>query len=98
MQLIKMIRASNLNSYVKVKEYIAKNNVTLMDLYDSVDKGSIHLKVTADCVTKELYTLADAARYMAVSSATMSYANARKNETIRRRKGGVKVFYIDWCE
>ena len=69
-----------------------------MDLYDSVGKGSIHLKVTADGVTEEFYTVADPARYMGVPLAMMHYANLKKNETIRRRKGGVKVFYIDWCE
>ena len=64
MQLIKMIKVRDLNPYVKVSEYIEKNNVTLMDLYDLVGKGRIALKVTADGVTKEFYTLADADRYM----------------------------------
>ena len=88
---------SDLSSYLQVKEYIERNNVALKDLFDSVCKDSVCLKVTSDGVMKEFYTLADAARYMEVSPATVYYANKNKNETIRRRKGGTKVFYIDWC-
>ena len=91
---IKILRASDLSSYFKVKEYIEENNVTLKELFDSVYKDSVCLKVTSDDVTKEFYILADAAKYMEVSPATVYYAHNNKNEMIRRRKGGTKVFYI----
>ena len=86
----------DLETYIKVKDYIEDNNVTIEDLLRSFDDRFIQVVVNCDGVSKRLYSLSSAANYMGVSFPTIKYAYSKRKDTIRKMKGEPKVFYADW--
>ena len=91
-----MLTLRDLETYLKVKDYMEESDISINELIESMDCKRVPLKVSHDGRTKKFYFLAFAARYMGVSLATVYYAYSEKNNTVVRRKGGSKVFYIEW--
>ena len=73
-----------------------ENDISIDELIESMDCKKVPLKVSPDGRTKEFYSLAFAARYMRVSLPTLYYSYSKKSSTVVRRKGGPKVFNIEW--
>ena len=57
------------------------------------------LKVHSDDMEPKRYEcLSDAANDIKVSKQTLVYAHENNRPLITRRKGGAKVFYIEWLD
>ena len=93
-----MITLRDLETYLMVKDYMEENNINIEKLLKSMSCKKVPITVTCDGVTTKFYSLAFAARYMGVPLPTAYYAHSKKSDTIVKRKGGVKVFFIDWKE
>ena len=72
-----------------------ENATDVEELIKSMNCKKVPVKITCDGVTKKVYFLAFAARYMGVPLPTAYYAHSKKSEAIVRRKGEVKIFFID---
>ena len=75
-----------------------ENDIDIEELLKSMNCKKIPVTITCDGVTKKFYSLAFAARYMGVPLPTIYCAHFNKSEIVVRKKGGVKVFFIDWNE
>ena len=93
---IKMLTLRDLEAYLKVKDYMEENDISIEELIESLDCKKVPLEVSHDGITKKFYSLAFAARYMRVSLPTLYYSYSKKSSTVVRRKGGLKVFNIEW--
>ena len=91
-----MLTLRDLETYLKVRDYMEENDITIDELIESMDCRKVPLKVSHDGRTKKFYSLAFAARYMGVSLATVYYAYSKTSNTIVKRRGGSKAFYIEW--
>ena len=91
-----MLKLKDLETYLMVKDYIEDKGVTAEEIIESMDCKKIPRKVSHDGITKKFYCLAFAARYMGVSLANLYCNHNNKRSTIVRRKGGTKVFEIEW--
>ena len=91
-----MLMLRDLETYLKVKDYMEENDISIEELIESLDCKNVSLKVSHDGITKRFYSLAFAARYMRVSLPTLHYSYSKKSSTVVRRKGGPKVFNIEW--
>ena len=70
----KMVKLRDLEAYVKVKDYIEKNNVTIEDMLGSLDRKFVKVTVDLNGVSKKFYSLSSAAKYMDVSLSTIRYS------------------------
>ena len=88
----------DLETYLKIKDYIEEDNVTIEDLLKSLNDKLIQVTVDCDGVSKKFYSLASAASYMNVLLLTIYYAYSKKRDTIRKMKGKTiyKVYHIKW--
>ena len=91
-----MLTLRNLETYLKVKDYMEENDISVEELIESMDCKKVPLKVSHDGRTKKFYSLVFAAIYMGVSLPTLYYSYSKKSSTVVRRKGGPKVFNIEW--
>ena len=85
-----------LETYVMVKDYMYENGIQIDELLESMNFRKVCITVRCDGETEKFYSLPFAARYMGVSLPTIHYAHSKRSETMRRRKGGTKVFYVSW--
>ena len=94
---IKKFTLRHLETYLKVKDYMEENDISVEKLIESLDCKKVPLtKVSHDGITKKFYSLAFAAGYMRVSLPTLYYSYSKNSSTVVRRKGGPKVFNIEW--
>ena len=93
---IKMLKYKDLETYLIVKDYIEDKGVMAEEIIESMDCEKIPIKVSHDGITEKFYSLVFAARYMGVSLANLHYNHNNKHSTIIGRKGGTKVFKIEW--
>ena len=93
---MKMLTLRDLETYLKVKDYMEEKDITAEEIIESMDCEKVPLNVSHDGITKKFYTLAFAARYMGVSLSTLRYAHSKKSSTVVRRKGGPNVFNLEW--
>ena len=93
---IKMLKLRDLETYLKVKYCMEENDISTEELTESMDCKKVTVTVSHDGITKKFYSLAFAARYMRVSLATVYYSYSNKNNTVFRRKGKRKLFYVKW--
>ena len=93
---VKTLTLRDLETYLKVKDYMEENDVSIEELIESLDWKKVPLKISHDGITKKFYSLAFAARYMKVSLPTLYYSYSKKSSTVVRRKGGPKVFNVEW--
>ena len=77
-----------------------KNNYDKADLRKKIpDMRPTHIPLiihSDDMEPKEYEQLADVANDIKVSKDTLIYAYENRRPLITRRKGGIKVFYIEW--
>ena len=91
-----MVSLNNLQTYIKVKDYIEENGIIIEDLLRSFDDKVIPVMVSRDGVSKKFYSLYSAAKYMDVSLANVKYSHCKEKDTVRKRKGDPKVYYVKW--
>ena len=91
-----MLTLKDLETYIIVKDYMDKNDIGIEELLEKVNCMKIPITVRTDGEMKKFYSLLFAARYKGVSLPTVHYKYSKKSETIRRKKGGTKVFYVSW--
>ena len=91
-----MVTLGDLETYLMVRDYIEKEDMTADKIIESMDCEKVPLKVSHDGITNRFYSLAFAARYMGVPLPTLYYTHSKKSITKFRRKGGPKVFNIEW--
>ena len=59
----------------------------------------IHLKVSSKGMEPGIFkSLSEASMFIGVSRQTFKYAHKHKRPLTARRKGGAKVFFIEWLE
>ena len=89
-------------AYLRVKEFIEKNNYEEADLRKKIrDRrpACIPLIIRSDDMEPKKYgSLKDAANDIEVSRESLMYAYENRRSLITRRKFGVKIFYIEWLE
>ena len=91
-----MTMLKDLETYLRVKDYMEENDVTIEDLLRAFDDRIIPVTVNCDGVSKKFDSLASLANYMGVSLATVNYAYSKRRDTIRKMKGRTKVFHVEW--
>ena len=89
-------------AYLRVKEFIEKNNYDEADLRKKIrDRRPARIPLITgsdDMEPRKYERLKDAASDIKVSRETLIYAYENRRSLITRRKDGVKVFYIEWLE
>ena len=99
---LKQITQKEFEAYLRVKEFIEKNNYEESDLRKRIlyrRPAHIPLIIRSDDMEPKKYErLMDAASDIKVPRETLRYAYENRRSLITRRKGGVKVFYIEWLE
>ena len=91
-----MTTLKDLETYLRVKDYIEENDVTIEDLLRSFSDRIIPVMVNCDGVLMKFYSLASVANYMGVSLVTVNYAYSKRRDTIRKMKGRTKFFRVEW--
>ena len=96
----KWITRKEFEAYLRVKKFIEKNNYEEADLRKKIRDtrpARIPLIIRSDDMEPKKYErLTDAASDIKVPRETLIYAYENRRSLITRRKGGVKVFYIEW--
>ena len=76
-----MLRPKDIESYIKVKKYLEKNNVNDIDSL----ANSLMIVKDENGNERKFYSLSSAAKFIGVSFATMHYVH--KNHRTRTNKG-----------
>ena len=97
---LKWIRRKEFEAYLRAKEFIEKNDYEEADLRKKIrDRRPTRIPLiilSDDMEPKKNQRLTDAANDVKVPRETLIYAYENRRQQITRRKGGVKVFYIEW--
>ena len=87
-------------TYLRIKEFIERNSCEEADLRKMVrDRKPTRIPLiihSEDMEPKRYECLSDTANDMKVSKQTLIYAYENRRPLITRRKGGAKVFHIEW--
>ena len=97
---LKRITQKEFAMYLRVKEFTEKNNYDESNLRKKV-RGKIPARIpliihSNDMEPRKYERLKDAANDIKVPRETLIYAYENRRTLITRRKGRVKVFYIEW--
>ena len=99
---LKWITRKEFEAYVRVKEFMEKNNYDEADLRNSIRERRptrIPLIIRSDDMEPRKYEcLTDTANDIKVPRESLIYAYENRRQLITKRKGRVKVFYIEWLE
>ena len=94
------LREKNSKFTLRVKEFIEKNDYEEADLTKKIrDRRPTRIPLiirSDDMEPKKYECLTDAANDIKVPRETLTYAYENRRQLITRRKGGVKVFYMEW--
>ena len=97
---LKWIMRKEFEAYLRVKEFMEKNNYDEAYLRKKVqDRGPACISLiicSNDMEPRKYECLKDVPNDIEVSKETLIYAFENRMLLITRRKGGVKVFYIRW--
>ena len=97
---LKEISRKEFETYLRIKEFIERNGYEEADLRKMVrDRKPIRIPLiihSDDMELKRYECLLDTANDIKVSKQTLIYAYENRRPLITRRKGGAKVFYIEW--
>ena len=97
---LKWITRKEFEAYLRVKEFNGKNDYKEADLRKKIrDRRPTRIPLiirSDDMKPKKYERLTDAANDIKVPRETLMYAYENRRQLITRRKGGVKVFYIEW--
>ena len=87
-------------TYLRIKEFSERNGYEEVDLRKMVrDRKPTHIPLiihSDDMEPKRYERLSDAGNDIKVSKQTLIYAYENRRPLITRRKGGAKVFHIEW--
>ena len=93
-----MLSSKDLESYIKVKEFMKMNNIK--DIYAIAkmtgSKLAPMIVESENGESRKFYTLASASKFMDVSMSMMYYAYNNHRVRVNRRVGGYKTFCIEW--
>ena len=87
-----MLRPKDIKSYIKIKEYMEKNNVNDIDSL----ANSLMIIKDENGNERKFYSLSSAAKFIGVSFATMHYIHKNCRTRISKRVGRQKTFKIEW--
>ena len=91
------ISRTEFETYLSVKAIIERNSYEEADLWKMVT--ATPLIIHSDGMEpKRCEYLLDATKDIGVSKQTLMYAFKKRRPLITRRKGGTKLFYIEWLE
>ena len=97
---LKWITRKEFKAYLRVKEFIEKNNYEEVDLRKKIqDRRPTRIPLitrSSDMELKKYECIMVAVKDMKVPRETLIYTYENRRQLITRRKGGVKVFYIEW--
>ena len=94
-----MVTLKEYEIYLKVKKFIKTEGCDEADLIPRLINGVAYVPLIIESDDREptkYYSLSAAASNCGVSKQTISYAYRNRNTRIVRRKGGFKVFRIEW--
>ena len=95
---LREISQKEFETYLRIKEFIERNSYEEANLRKMVrDRKPTHTPLIIHS-TKRYECLSDAANDIKVSKQALVYAHENKRPLITRRKGGAKVFYIEWLD
>ena len=94
--IIKMTTLKDFEAYLRVRDYMEGNDLTIEDLLKDFDDRIITIMTSCNGVMKKFYSLALVANYMGVSLSTVKYAYSKRRDTIRKMKGRIEVFHVEW--
>ena len=96
------ITCKEFETYLRVKEFIERNNYeedNLNATFRFKMRGPIPLIIRSDDMEPTRYEfLTDTAKDIGVSKQTLIYAHKNKRPLITKRKIGIKVFSIEWLD
>ena len=97
---LREISRKEFEMYLRIKEFVERNGYEEADLRKTVPDRKptrIPLIIRSDDMEPKRYErLSDAASDIKVSKQTLIYAYGNRRPLIIRRKGGAKVFHIEW--
>ena len=97
---LREILRKEFETYLRIKEFIERNSYEEADLRKMVRDRKptrIPLIIHSDDMEPKRYEhLSDAANDIKVSKQTLIYVCENRRPLITRRKGGAKVFHIEW--
>ena len=85
-----MVSLNDLQTYIKVKDYIEENDITIEDLLRSFDDKVIPVMVSRDGISKKFYSLHSAAKHMGVSLARVKYSKSKGRRYSKEEERGSK--------
>ena len=93
-----MLRSKDLESYIKVKEFMEVNNVKGIYTIAKMTGSELAPMIakSEDGESWKFYTLASMSKFMGVPMSTMYHAYKNRMARINRRVGGYKTFCIEW--
>ena len=94
-----MVTLKEYEIYLKVKKFIKTEGCDEADLIPRLVNGVAYVPLiieSEDMEPTKYYSLSAAARDCGVSKQTISYAHRNGKTRIVRRKGGFKIFRIEW--
>ena len=84
--------------YERIKKFINENKLSEEDSRKYVNH-EVHLKISFKGMEPSTFkSLSEASAFIGVSRQTLAYAHKHKNSLITRRKGGAKIFFIEWLD
>ena len=97
---MRRISRTDFETYEKIKKFLNKNKLDEEDLRKYVNQLSSESKLRSSegMEPSTFKSLFEASTFIGVSRQTLEYAHKHKKPLIARRKGGAKVFYIEWLE
>ena len=96
-----MVTLNEYKIYLKVKKFIETEGCDEADLILQLINRIAYIPLiieTNDMEPTKYYSLSAAARDCGVSKQTIAYAYRNRKKRIVRRKGGFKVFRIEWLD
>ena len=100
---LKWITRKEFEMYLRVKEFSGKNDYEEADLREKIRDRMLLTRIpliirSDDMEPRKYERLKDVASDIKVPRETLIYAYENRRQLITRRKGRVKVFYIEWLE
>ena len=96
-----MVTLKEYKIYLKVKKFIETEGCDEADLIPRLINGVAYVPLiieSEDMEPTKYYSVSAAARDCGISKQTISYAYRNRKTRIVRRKGGFKVFRIEWLD
>ena len=95
---MRQISKRDFETYEKIKKFMDENELR-EEALRRYFKHEIHLKISSKGMGPSTFkSLYDVSTFISVSRQTIEHAHKHIRPLITRRKGGTKVFFIEWLE